>query len=52
MELAGTINGVDTRTVTGSSLTEVLVRNRLYGRNATQHFIMILAHLHHVIERA
>lgn len=52
MELAGTINGVDTRTVTRSGLTEVFIGNRLYGRNAAQHFIMILAHLHHIVKGA
>ena len=30
----------------------VFIGNRLYGRNAAQHFIMILAHLHHIVKGA
>ena len=51
MKTGSSVNRVDARSITGSGLAQILIGNGLNGRDATQHLIMVLAHLHHIIER-
>ena len=51
MKLRRTVNRINTCSVSGSSLAKVFIGDRLDSRNTFQHFIMILTHIHHVIER-
>ena len=50
MEFCSSVNRVDTRSVTGSCFAKVFIGNRLDSGDTTQHFVMALTHIHHIIE--
>ena len=51
MKLGCLINRIYTDTVTGSRLLQILIGNRLDGRNTFQHLVMALTQIHHLVKR-